>query len=549
MKDKDLYERIRGSSTELQNHVIDEYRNGGLSRRGFVRMASIMGLSIPAVNLIAGIAPSAAQTSGGGRGGILRVGSGVPGQQLDPILIQDGAGTLAVTQVGEYLSWSEPGRLRPVLAESWTPNDKGTIWTFKIRRGVKFNNGRSMTARDVAWTFNRLANPKFPSSASGMFSNTLVAGGVSAPDDTTVVFELEKPVGSFSWLVSNDNYNAVIVPENYEGVWAKDWVGTGPWRIKEYIPGVRAIFVPNPDYWQGTPSADSVELTMFEDEKALLLAFQNQSIDITGSVGLANARSVLRDQSRYKVDVRKTSVHDPIHFRMDSEPFKDKRVRQAMAFCIDRKSLVEKLLQGYASIGNDAPIAPVHEVFSAEVPQRPYDLNAAKRLLEEAGYSKGFQFKMTVLNYQVLPQMAQLLQSSLKQINVDVQLELLDSATYRGDLKYGSSPMLDSISGVNNYGHRGVPNLFFNIQLKTGANINSARFSSKEFDTLADQFAAEVDLQKQRAITKKIHNLLLDETPMIYPAFKDQISLSQTSIQGLQRQASHPVLHTAIKRA
>ena len=548
MKDKELYEQIRRNSTELQNHVIDEFNNGGLSRRGFIRMASAVGLSIPAVNFLTGTA-ALAQAVSGARGGILRVGTGVPGQQLDPILIQDGAGTLAVTQVGEYLSWSEPGRLRPVLAESWTPNDKGTIWTFKIRKGVKFNNGQPMTAKDVAWTFNRLADPKRPSSASGMFAATLLPGSVSAPDDSTVVFELEKPVGSFSWLVSNDNYNAVIVPENYDGVWAKDWVGTGPWRIKEYIPGVRAIFVPNPDYWQGAPRADSVELTMYEDETALLLAFQNQSIDITGSVGLANARAILRNASRYKIDIRKTAVHDPIHFRMDMEPFTDKRVRQAMAHCMDRESLVKKLLQGYGSVGNDAPIAPVHEVFSADVPQRTYDLDAARRLLAEAGYENGFKFKMTVLNYQVLPQMAQLLQAALKQVKVDAQLELLDSATYRGDLKYGSSPMLDSVSGINNYGHRGVPNLFFNIQLKTGANINSARFANKEFDTLADQFAAEVDLQSQRAISKKIHQLLLDETPMIYPAFKDQLSLSQTYIEGLQRQASNPFLHTAVRKA
>jgi len=546
MKYSEKFEHIRRNSTELQNHVIDELRNGNLSRRSFIRIASIMGLSVPVTNFLAGKHAYAQQVDGA-RGGIIRVGTGVPGQQLDPILIQDGAGTLAVAQVGEYLSWSEPGRLRPVLAESWTPNDTGTVWTFKIRQGVKFNNGRDLRAADVAWTFNRLADPEHPSSASGMFAETLLKGGASAPDDSTVVFELEKPVGSFSWLVSSDNYNAFIVPENYDGVWADDWIGTGPWRIQEYIPGVRAIFAPNPDYWQGAPLADSLELTMYEDETALLLAFQNQSIDVTGSVGLNGARAILANPTAYNIDVRKTAVHDPIHFRMDTEPFTDKRVRQAMAYCMDRKSLVENLLLGYGSVGNDAPIAPVHEVFSSDIAQRPYDLETARRLLAEAGYENGFKFKMTVLNYQVLPQMAQLLQSALKQVNVDVELELLDSSTYRGDLKFGSSPMLDSVSGINNYGHRGVPNLFFNIQLRTGATINSSRFANPIFDQLADDFAAEVDLQSQRDISKQIHELLLDETPMIYPAFKDQISLSHTYIQGLQRQGTNPFLHTAVR--
>lgn len=537
---------IRRQSSVLQNHAIDEFANGNLSRRHFIKIASALGISLPAAHYIAGFNGSAAAQVPGA-GGVLRLGSGVPGQQLDPIKIQDTAGALVVSQVGEYLSWSEPGQLRPVLAESWTPNDKGTTWTFKIRKGVKFNNGAPMTAKDVAWTFNRLANPEFPSSASGMFAKTLLPGAVSAPDETTVVFELEKPVGSFSWLVSNDNYNAMILPENYEGDWSKDWIGTGPWRIKEYIPGVRAIFDPNPDYWQGAPAAAALELTMFEDETAQLLAFQNQTIDMTGPIGLASARAILANPTAYRIDVREASNHDPIHFRMDSEPFKDKRIRQAMALCFNREATVKSLHQGYATIGNDAPIAPVHAAYTSDVSQRPFDIEAARKLLAEAGHENGFRFKLTVLNHQVLPQMAQLFQSSLKQINVQADLELLDSATYRGDLRYGSSPMLDSVSGINNYGHRGVPNLFFNIQLRTGANINSARFSNAEFDKLADDFAAEVDLQAQRSTAKRIHEILLDETPMIYPCFKHQVSLSHLSIEGLQRQASYPVLHKAAR--
>lgn len=543
------FDKIRFSSTGLQNHAIDEFLNGNLDRRGFIKIASILGLSLPAAHFIAGEPSVAYAAPAGAGGGVLRAGTGVPGQQLDPIKIQDGAGAMAVSQVGEYLSWSEPGKLRPVLAESWSANDKGTVWTFKIRQGVKFNNGTPLTAKDVAWTFNRLADPKFPSSASGMFAGTLNAGAVKATDDATVVFELEKPVGSFSWLVSNDNYNAMIVPENYGGDWSKDWIGTGPWRIKEYIPGVRAIFEPNKDYWQGAPLAQSLELTMYEDETPLLLAFQNQSIDMTGPIGLANARAIIANASAYNIDVREASNHDPIHFRMDTKPFTDKRVRQAMALCLNREALVKGLLQGYASIGNDAPIAPVHAAYTGDLPQRPFDIEAARKLLAQAGYENGFQFKLTVLRYQVLPQMAQLLQSALKRINVQADLELLDSAAYRGDLRYGSSPMLDSVSGINSYGHRGIPNLFFNIQLRKGANINSARFENEQFDKLADQFAAEVDLQAQRATAKKIHEILLDETPMIYPAFKHQVSLSHKYIEGLQRQASYPVLHKAVRKA
>ena len=158
-----------------------------------------------------------------------------------------GIGLLGLT--GEFLAVNETGELKPWLAESWEPNADASEWTFKIRQGVTFNDGTPMTAKDVAATFDRLADPANKSNALSVFKGVLTAGNTTAPDDATVVFKLDAPNGSFPYLVSSDNYNAIILPEAYTGEWTKTFIGTGPWKMDSYAEGASASFSRNDGYW------------------------------------------------------------------------------------------------------------------------------------------------------------------------------------------------------------------------------------------------------------------------------------------------------------
>ncbi len=158
-----------------------------------------------------------------------------------------GIGVLGLT--GEFLAVNETGELQPWLAESWEPNADASEWTFKIRQGVTFNDGTPMTAKDVAATFDRLADPANKSNALSVFTGVLSAGDTTAPDDATVVFKLDAPNGSFPYLVSSDNYNAIILPEAYTGNWTQTFIGTGPWKMDSYHEGASAAFSRNDGYW------------------------------------------------------------------------------------------------------------------------------------------------------------------------------------------------------------------------------------------------------------------------------------------------------------
>ncbi|MDX8463907.1 ABC transporter substrate-binding protein, partial [Mesorhizobium humile] len=172
-------------------------------------------------------------------GGTVRAGVAVPGGAIDPVTFYDSGSYQLVFQTAEFLCVTQPDlTLKPVLAESWSPNADGSVWTFKLRKGVKFHNGEDFKADDVVATFDRLADPKGTSNALSVFKGLLSKGGTRKVDDHTVEFHLDAPNGSFPYSVSIDNYNAVILPASYKGDYEKTFEGTGPFRLESYTPKV-----------------------------------------------------------------------------------------------------------------------------------------------------------------------------------------------------------------------------------------------------------------------------------------------------------------------
>src|SRR2546423_1904223 len=210
---------VRRGRTELENSVIDELFAGHISRREFIRAGSVVGMSLPLLSFIA--ACGAAGTTGSSqsqatgavkKGGKITAASMTPTGAIDPLKISDSGGLLVLAQVGEFLTWSGSDlKLQARLAESWSPNSDGSVWTFKIRQGVTFNDGTPMTADDVAFTINLHADPANGSNALSAFKGVLSKGGAKATDPTTVTFTLDAPNGNFPYLVSSDNYNLNIL--------------------------------------------------------------------------------------------------------------------------------------------------------------------------------------------------------------------------------------------------------------------------------------------------------------------------------------------------
>jgi peptide/nickel transport system substrate-binding protein len=534
---------LRARSTDHENHLIDEFRFGKIGRREFIRKAAIAGMAIPAASFIAGCGIKQASltraqtppTGTPGPGGTFSIGQQVPAGALDPLHIDDQSGLGILGLSGDYLIWSDSHLIpQPRLAESWSHNGDASVWTFKIREGVRFHDGTPMDAEDVAATFNRLADPANGSNALSVFTGVLSKDGAKALDPATVQFTLEAPNGNFPFLTSSDNYNAIILPKNYPGNWQETFIGTGPWQLGQYRPDEGLSLLPNKHYWDPArqPLADNLEIVFYSDEQGLVLAFVGGQFDFAQQYSVSGGRAAITDPNVITLGVRSAAFRE-IHMRCDQKPFTDKRVRQAMALLVNRKVLVDGLLATKADYGDDSPFAPVFKSTAPGVPQRHQDIRKAKQLLEAAGVADGFSVQLDTWQGFEMPELAQVLQQEVRVANISMSLSITDNSTYYGAATFGDSRWLDSTMGITEYGHRGVPNVLLGAPLTSTGTWNAAHFKNKTYDNLVGEYVAAIDLDSQRAAAKKIQELLLDETPILYTYFYYYLAGTRKNVTGV----------------
>jgi peptide/nickel transport system substrate-binding protein len=548
-KDREVnHERIdslRRGRGPVQEHVIDEFLAGNLSRRDFLRKGTAFGLSLPVLGglLEAKGLPGLKRASATPRserkaGATIRAGILVPTGAINPLTIEDQGGLELLGNVGEFLVLADQQLgYQPWLATSWSSNAKATVWTFKIRQGVRFNNGTPMTVDDVVYSFQSQCNPKNAGNALSVFAGLLVPEGVVKVSDTEVAFHLEAPDGNFLDAVSCDNYNMIIVPKGYDYAnYQKDWVGTGHFMMQGYTPNVGATFVRNPHYWGAAALPKQIQWSFYAGEGPMTSALQANQIDCLDQFFVSSSPQLLNGS--YNITKLSGSAHRELSMRCDIGPFKSKLVRQAIALCLDRPGLVKALFNGYADLGNDSPFAPV---FPSTVPvaQRAKNFRLAKQLLAQAGYARGFNTALVTEQRQEMPTLAQFVKSWASEINVTINLTVEPPNKYYGSGAYGTSDWLDGEMSLVDYGARSTPNLFLEAPLqthnnKTGSGAwNAARFSNPTYDRLSKQYVAATDLVSQRAIAKQVELLLLDQTPIIFPYFYNYLSASQKNVTGV----------------
>ena len=543
-------DRLRSGRTELENHYIDELVSGNLSRRDFLRRGSTIGMSAPLLGAIlaacgsssskssasSGSSSAASTTTGTPtKGGTLTVGAVAPAASINPLTISDAGGLLMLNQTGEFLIFDSNIKLalQPMLALSWSPNTDGSVWTFKLRTGVTFHNGAAMTADDVVYTFQQLSDPKNASNALSAFAGVLTPAGVKAVDPSTVEFHLEAPNGNFPYLVSSDNYNAIIVPKGTDfGKWQSTFVGTGAFKLGTYTQSQGASFVPNPNYWGTKPLLSGTSFKFFMEQQPLILALQGNEVDVVAQFTPAGAAAILNSPT-YKIIKLQSANHRELSMRNDQPPFNDPRVRQAVAYSIDRAGAVAALLSGDGTVANDYPFGPRFKSTDTSVPQRSQDIAKAKQLLAAAGHPNGFSTTMKTEIYQEIPQLAQVIVADAAKAGIKITPTIESQALYYGKSTFGQSDWLDGTMSLVDYGDRGVPNVYLSAPLTSAGTWNAARFKNPTYDGLVKQYVAATDLQTQKQIAGKIENLLLDQTPIVIPYWIDGLTASTQKVNGL----------------
>ncbi len=541
-------DELRAQRTNLENHYVDELLAGRLDRRDFLRRgatigmsASVMGALLAAcgnANSSGGSSSSSSSGAAAGtpkKGGTLNVAIQTPATAINPLIVSDAGGLALLATTGEFLTFDNNIKLQlePMLAQSWTHNADGSLWTFKLRPNVKFHNGKLLTADDVVYTFKQLSDPKNSSNALSTFTGVLSPSGVRAVDPHTVAFHLEAPNGNFPYIISSDNYNAVIVPKGTDfGSWQKSFVGTGPFKLQSYSQNLGANFTANPDYWGPKAHLDSLAFKFYQSQAPSILALQGGDVDVIAQFVPSGAEAILNN-SQYNIIKLQASNHRELSMRCDQAPFTDPRVRQAIALTLNRPAMVTALLHGLGSVANDHPFAPKFKSTNKTVPQRVQDIAKAKQLMAAAGHAKGFNVTLAADIYEEIAQLAQVIKSATAPIGVNINLKVESQTAYYGKATFGNSDWLDSTMSLVNYGDRGVPNVFLDAAYTTKGAWNAAHFHNPTYDKLFRQYTAAFDLQTQTSLAGKIETLLLEQTPLIIPYWIDGLTATTQSVHGV----------------
>jgi peptide/nickel transport system substrate-binding protein len=415
---------------------------------------------------------------------------------------------------------------------------------------VKFHNGAPLTADDVVYTFKLQAGPG--ASAASNFAGVLKPSGVVKVDDYTVAFHLQAPNGNFPYLVSSDNYNVIIIPNNYAPAkWQSSFIGTGPFVLGSYTPKSGATFTRNESYWGTKALPSQTQFTFYDTQNPAILALTGGTIDVVGQFSVSGAEELLTGS--YNVIKLKSSAHRELSMRCDQAPFTDPRVRQAIALTLDRPGIVKSLFKGYADLGNDSPFAPVYPSTDVSIAQRAQNISQAKSLLSAAGHPSGFSTQLITETLLEIPEYAQIVAQSAAQIGVKINLKVESSDAYYGKATFGNSDWLDGTMSLVDYGHRSVPNAFLTSALETpppkGNGVwNAARFANAQYDKLVAQYVALSDLSTQRTIAGQIETLLLAQTPVIFGYFYNYLTATASGVTGVYPTAiGHLFLYNAAK--
>lgn len=518
-----------------------DFRRGKLTRREFLRLATLLGASLATATLLAGCDPAANPTPAPqvalpvSRGGTMRIGTAI--QPIDhPARLSWIEASNQVRQVAEYLTETGPDNItRPWLLERWEADEAVKTWTLYLRQGVAFNNGAPLTADDVIFNFGQWLDPAVSSSMASLISY-LDLTDLEKVDDYTIRLHLDQPqIGVPEHLF---HYPALILPQTFAGDFTAQPVGTGPFVMTEYRPGEQAIFRRRTDYWR--PGSDGLPLPYLDqlvyidlDPDARLAAMQGGAID-TLFIPRPVDWEALRHAPGLAIQDVSTAETFVLRMRVDQEPWTDPRVRLALKLCQDRQRILEISYSDQGNLAIDAHVAPAHPAY-CEKPIPPYDPERARALLAEAGYPDGLSVKLTTKNDLGEPRIARLLQKLAVAGGFDIELNIVEPARYW-------SQWTEVNLGLTVWGHRPLDTMVLALGYtadEQGKPVawNETHWVDQEFSSLLRQAERTLDIEARRQIMCQIEDIMQERGPVGISYWRKVWNITRAEFQNIK---AHP---------
>ena len=493
---------------------------GRMDRREFLGRASALGLTAAAASTMLGDAVKAA---GPNKGGTLKIGlsGGESTNTLDPALVASEVPYQVLRHWGETLVEVTPkGEAKGVLAESFEASADAKTWAFKIRKGVEFHNGRTMTADDVLKTIERHSNEDSKSGALG------IVKGIKEMkvDGDNVVFELETGNADFPFLIGD--YHLVVQPDGgMEDPTAG--IGTGPYKVAVNEPGVRHAFEKNANHWRDNYGHyDSSEILVINDATARTAALQSGQVHIINRVDPKIAALIDRAPG---VSVKNIAGRGHYVFIMhvDTAPFDNNDLRLALKYGINRQDMVDKVLRGYGTAGNDFPINAAYPFFDESIPQREYDPDKAQFHYKKSGHDGSpIIMRTSDAAFPGALDASQLFQQSAQAAGIPLELKREPADGYWSEV-WNKQPFCASY-----WGGRPVQDQMYSTAYLSTADWNDTRFKREDFDSLLISAKAELDPVKRKDLYSQMAYMLRDEGGLILPMFNDWIDGVSDKIAG-----------------
>ncbi len=471
------------------------------------------------------------------RGGTLRIGIPTDITGLDGHLIAAPA-TNTLWQVFDRLTVYNAGlEPQPMLAERWERSTDGTQLTLHLRKGVQFHSGRDFTSADVAWNLERVKDPKVGAGILAGYRRPLTA--VETPDVSTVILKSDKP-----WPAAFDFFQLfnIIDKDTMEGPNAgRSAGGTGPFILSEWVQGDHLIFKRNPNYWQsGKPYLDELQVSVSADAQANVLRFEANAVDVVDSPPLIDTVRLMKD-ANYNVMVSKNpSVFLSFFFNTSQPPFDRKEVRQALAYAIDRKRIVQNVMQGLTA-PEALPWATSSPAFDAAKNESfAFDPARAKSMLAAAGASN---VEFEILYSVARPEhqaMANIFQGDLAQIGVKATLKSAELASYFSQVQAVSYNGMAAGSGVSS--QLQPQTLLLGVYHSPVVNLSG--YKSEAWAQLVDAVSSELDPSKRKDLYQQIDQFLLDEAWNLPVTHSPNRVATRKTVNGL-----HFELHEALNYA
>ncbi|HET6945716.1 MAG TPA: ABC transporter substrate-binding protein [Gaiellaceae bacterium] len=504
----------------------------GLTREQLLRRAVAGGGAALLAGNLAGVARAAVDAAPK-RGGTFRIGvSGgsakdfIDGQNIvtrpDQARIVTGWETLVVFDSQFKLRFDG-------LAEEISPNKAADQWTIRVRKGIEFHNGKTLSADDVKFSLQRLVNKKL-----GLFGGAALSSvdpaRIQKLDNRTVRLHLKQRDGTI--LDALGQYVAGIVPVGYSPNaigQAKPNIGTGPYKVQSFAPGQQSVHVRNPNYWRsGQPYFDKVVIIDFPDDTARVNALLGGQVDAITDVPPAQV-AVVTGHSGTKVLESPSAAWTPICMRVDAAPFTDVRVRQAMRLIANRPQMVAQALSGHGRIGNDL-YGPFDEAFARSLPQRHQDIDKAKSLLKAAG-KDGLTIDLQSTNGALgMNEGAQVFAQQAKAAGVNVNVKILDSGPFYGPqyLKWTfSTDFWGSRNYLSQVAAGSLPSSPYNETHWPDA-------SHRKFLSLYNQAKVTADRTKRTEIMREMQNMEYDAGGYIIWGFSTLLDGYSSKVNGLK---------------